>query len=230
MARMPRITATTFAKLADSLVGLAYILGTPTPYNLVRSRLRSLDCSGVVVWLMYWSGNGIGDTTAAGLYAHTTAVSPGDEKPGDLVFLRNNPKRSNGIGHVAILTKRLAGGGWRIIEARGRRWGVVRTTLAYWKTRNHYTGVRRYTGFVLLPDPAGVAPVAYPPTLRKGSKGKWVGRLQKELNHDRNSKLTVDNQFGAKTEAAVKALEKAKKLTVNGVAGPSVWKRLGVTA
>jgi peptidoglycan hydrolase-like protein with peptidoglycan-binding domain len=68
---------------------------------------------------------------------------------GDLVFLRNNPARSNGIGHVAILTKKLSNGDWRIIEARGRADGVVRTTLSYWKQRSYYAGLRRLTSFAL---------------------------------------------------------------------------------
>jgi peptidoglycan hydrolase-like protein with peptidoglycan-binding domain len=68
---------------------------------------------------------------------------------GDLVFLRNNPARSNGIGHVAILTKKLSHGDWRIIEARGRADGVVRSTLSYWKKRSYYAGLRRLSSFAL---------------------------------------------------------------------------------
>ncbi|HEY3409365.1 MAG TPA: peptidoglycan-binding protein, partial [Propionicimonas sp.] len=61
-----------------------------------------------------------------------------------MVFLRNNPARANGIGHTAVLTKKLANGDWRIIEARGRAYGVVRSTLSYWKTRSYYAGLRRF--------------------------------------------------------------------------------------
>ena len=74
-------------------------------------------------------------------------------KPGDLVFLRNNPARYNGIGRVAMLTKKLSNGDWRIIEARGRDYGVVRSTLSYWKQRSYYAGLRRYSSLKL----AGVA-------------------------------------------------------------------------
>ncbi len=225
MSALPKITAAAFATLADALVGLAYILGQPIPYNIARALLKALDCSGLVGWLMYWSGNGRGDHTADGWYTMTASVKPGQEKVGDLVFLRNNPAMPNGIGHVAILTKQLANGDWRIVEARGHLYGVVRTTLSYWKSRRYYVGVRRLQSFSLLPDPAGTPkPVSYPPTIRKGSKGKWVKTLQKKL-----AKLTVDGQFGAKTDVRVRAWQKAHKLAVDGIVGPKTWKSLGIT-
>lgn len=93
------------------------------------------------------SGNRITDLAAA-QYNVTKKVT-GSPKVGDLVFLRNNPARSNGIGHVAVLTKKLSNGDWRVIEARGRASGVVRTTLSYWKKRRYYAGLRRLSSFVL---------------------------------------------------------------------------------
>lgn len=225
MSTLPKITMAAFAKLADALVGLAYILGQPIPYNIAHALLKALDCSGLVGWLMYWSGNSKGDHTADGWYTMTVPVKAGQEKVGDLVFLRNNPAMPNGIGHVAILTKQLANGDWRIVEARGRKYGVVRTTLSYWKGRRYYAGVRRLPTFSLLPDPAGTPkPVSYPPTIRRGSTGKWVRRLQTKLG-----KLTVDGQFGPKTNLRVRAYQKAHKLTVDGVVGPRTWGSLGIT-
>lgn len=157
MSTIAKVTAAQLAALARSLVGLAYVLGAPSPYNVARNLLKALDCSGLVCWLLYWSGNGIGDDTAAGLYNRTIAVKAGTEKPGDLVFLRNNPARSNGIGHVAMLISKLSNGDWEIVEARGRAAGVVLTTLSYWKTRKYYTGVRRLKGFTLATTPTAPA-------------------------------------------------------------------------
>lgn len=57
-------------------------------------------------------------------------------------------------------------------------------------------------------------------TLRKGSKGTQVKRLQNFLNWYGNYGLAVDGSFGTKTQTAVKAFQKATGLTVDGVFGP----------
>ena len=140
------MTASQFAALADAQVGKPYLLGAEA--SLANTDPSKFDCSELVEWLFGRSGNPITDLAAA-QYNVTKAVSKGSSpKAGDLVFLRNNPARSNGIGHVAILTKKLSNGDWRIIEARGRAYGVVRTTLSYWKTRKYYAGLRRYAKLV----------------------------------------------------------------------------------
>ncbi len=139
------LTPTQFAALADAQVGKAYVLGAEAQAS--NPNPTKFDCSELVEWLYSRSGNKITDLAAA-QYNATKAVS-GSPKVGDLVFLRNNPARSNGIGHVAILTEKLSNGDWRIIEARGHAYGVVRTTLSYWKTRKYYAGLRRQSSFIL---------------------------------------------------------------------------------
>lgn len=139
------MTPSQFAKLADAQVGKPYVLGAEAA--ITEPDPPKFDCSELVQWLFGRSGNRITDLAAA-QYNATKKVT-GTPKVGDLVFLRNNPARSNGIGHVAILTKKLSGGDWRIIEARGRASGVVRTTLSYWKQRSYYAGLRRLSSFVL---------------------------------------------------------------------------------
>ena len=134
-----------FAALADAQVGKAYVLGAEALAS--NPNPSKFDCSELVEWLFSRSGNKITDL-AASQYNATKPVS-GTPKVGDMVFLRNNPARSNGIGHVAILTDKLSNGDWRIIEARGRAYGVVRTTLSYWKTRSYYAGLRRSSSFIL---------------------------------------------------------------------------------
>ncbi len=139
------MTASQFAQLADDQVGKPYVLGAET--SISDPNPPKFDCSELVQWLFGRSGNPITDL-AASQYNVTKKVS-GSPKVGDLVFLRNNPARSNGIGHVAVLTKQLSNGDWRIIEARGHAYGVVRTTLSYWKSRSYYAGLRRYPSFTL---------------------------------------------------------------------------------
>lgn len=227
MSTLPKITAAAFAKLLDAQVGKPYVLGAEA--SISDPNPKAFDCSELVQWAFGRSGNKITDLAAA-QYDATRPVT-GTPKVGDLVFLRNNPARSNGIGHVAILTKKLAGGDWRIVEARGHAYGVVRTTLSYWKGRAHYAGIRRLPSFSLLPDPAGTPkPVSYPPTLREGSSGKWVKALQKTLNaKGAKPKLKVDADFKNKTGDAVEAYQRKHKLTVDRVVGRQAWRSLGIT-
>lgn len=141
------MTATQFARVADAQVNKPYVLGAEVAIS--NPNPAKFDCSELVEWLYGRAGTRITDLAAA-QYNATTAVPKGTSpKVGDLVFLRNNPARANGIGHVAVLTQKMANGDWRIIEARGRAYGVVRSTLSYWKTRSYYAGLRRYVKLVL---------------------------------------------------------------------------------
>lgn len=64
--------------------------------------------------------------------------------------------------------------------------------------------------------------------LKKGAKGNAVKALQTLLigaGYSCGSK-GVDGSFGAATEDAVKAYQKAKKITVDGSVGPKTWSKL----
>ena len=64
--------------------------------------------------------------------------------------------------------------------------------------------------------------------LRKGSKGEDVRYVQKrliELGYDLGS-YGADGDFGSKTLAAVKAYQKANKLTADGIVGKKTWAAL----
>lgn len=68
--------------------------------------------------------------------------------------------------------------------------------------------------------PANPAPTPAPvarPLLKRGSKGAPVRELQKLLL------ITVDGDFGPKTQAAVKAFQKKHGLTADGIVGPYTW-------
>lgn len=66
------------------------------------------------------------------------------------------------------------------------------------------------------------------PTLRKGSKGDDVCLLQTTLNEQGYDCGTPDGIFGKKTQAAVKAFQKAKGLKVDGIVGRKTWTALGL--
>jgi len=61
---------------------------------------------------------------------------------------------------------------------------------------------------------------------KKGSKGKEVKRIQERLKELGYYKKKIDGDFGGGTEAAVKAFQKAKGLTVDGAVGSNTWKAL----
>lgn len=69
-------------------------------------------------------------------------------------------------------------------------------------------------------------------TVKSGSTGADVKYLQQRLNKLKAplglkfAKLTEDGEFGAKTLAAVKEFQKARKLIVDGIVGSNTWKAL----
>lgn len=66
------------------------------------------------------------------------------------------------------------------------------------------------------------------PTLRRGDEGAAVRTLQHLLRH-REQAVTVNGGFDAKTHAAVRAFQKARRHTVNGVVAPKAWRALVTT-
>ena len=62
--------------------------------------------------------------------------------------------------------------------------------------------------------------------LKLGMKGDVVKNLQKALQKAGFFSGTVDGYYGEGTEAAVKAFQTVKKLTVDGIAGPETQKLL----
>ncbi len=55
------------------------------------------------------------------------------------------------------------------------------------------------------------------PTLRRGSKGDFVKKMQKMLG------LKDDGDFGAKTEAALREFQRSRNMVGDGIAGPKTW-------
>jgi putative chitinase len=61
-----------------------------------------------------------------------------------------------------------------------------------------------------------------PPTLRKGSKGEWVKKMQKVIG------ATPDGDFGPGTERAVKAWQEKNGLVADGIVGPKTLAKMGI--
>ena len=69
------------------------------------------------------------------------------------------------------------------------------------------------------PTPSPLTAYAHT-TLRRGSTGAAVAALQRAL------KITVDGQFGPQTDAAVRAFQARKNLPANGIVGATTWRAL----
>jgi len=61
------------------------------------------------------------------------------------------------------------------------------------------------------------------PLLKKGSTGEDVQQLQQALMDLGYNVGAVDGQFGSETESAVKAFQRDRELTVDGIVGEITW-------
>ena len=89
-------------------------------------------------------------------------------------------------------------------------------------TDKHHTATAVTNG---IQSDGSIPAAATMPLLKKGSQGEAVKILQQTLN-GKGYKLTEDGDFGNKTEAAVKAFQKANGLEVDGEVGPITWATL----
>ena len=67
-------------------------------------------------------------------------------------------------------------------------------------------------------------------TLQLGSQGDDVEHLQRDLNLLKYGPLTVDGDFGTKTQAAVERFQSNNNLVVDGIVGPQTWQVLNEQA
>jgi putative chitinase len=104
-------------------------------------------------------------------------------------------------GNVAALTKKINGGDIGLADRQTR-----------------YARAMAALGGKI--DTAAPVTAAVSETLRRGSKGEAVKRMQAKLG------LTADGDFGPGTEAALKKWQAANGLTSDGVAGPKTLAKL----
>lgn len=73
--------------------------------------------------------------------------------------------------------------------------------------------------------PAPAAPEVGEPRLQIGDQGTAVRRLQRAL-HRADEKVAVDGLFGQATWVAVRSVQRARGLDVDGITGPGIWAAL----
>jgi peptidoglycan hydrolase-like protein with peptidoglycan-binding domain len=64
------------------------------------------------------------------------------------------------------------------------------------------------------------------PTLRKGSRGLPVRRVQSRLTAAGYDAGGVDGVFGSRTESGVKGLQRDTGLAADGIVGPLTWQKI----
>ena len=135
----------------------------------------------------------------------TGDISTMPEEPGVLVFMN---------GHVGVYI-----GDGEVIEARGRRYGVVKTKLDArpWKNWGYCPFVAyEQVVAVLLPE------------LKKGAKKEAVRAMQRLLIGSGFScgSCGADASFGGATDKALRNFQAAHDLAADGICGEKTWARL----
>lgn len=159
---------------------------------------------------------------ALGAWEESDARTP---KAGDIIFYDWEDKKpkeenTNRPNHVGIVEK-VSGKTITVIEGNKGE-AVARRTL---EVNGRY--IRGYA----VPKYAAAANTKVKvelDTLRKGSKGEQVKTLQRLLLAlgYKMGNYGVDGSFGAATESAVKAFQKAKGLSADSIVGANTWNKL----
>jgi hypothetical protein len=187
-------------------------------------------CAMFVSWCFYHEGLPLTAETAKGFcytprganWFRANGRWTSNPAPGHVVFFDFPGDGVDRISHVGIV-ERVDGSAITTIEgntdvAGGRTGGQVLR-----KVRRG--GVIGYG----LPAYAGNGGHGGGAELRRGSRGEEVRRLQRRLVELGVAPLTVDGDFGARTEEAVRRFQVSCGLAVDGIVGPRTRARLWPT-
>lgn len=185
------------------------------------------DCSGLFAWAFKQLGGAIahGSNSIWDRYCSSKGKIVSGRKadkaplaPGTAVFTGTDSEKP----HIGLYV-----GDNHVIEASGTQAGVCLSNLTagkwkYWGELKNV--IVEKTEAPETPEPSGETR----PTLRRGSKGEWVKKLQEELiarGYDL-APYGADGDFGKVTEAAVKQFQRDNGLSADGVAGPKTYAAL----
>jgi len=177
------------------------------------------DCSGMFVWSFKQFGLAMShiSTTIYKSYCGTKGRLTDSLKktipPGAAVFTGDTESNHPHVG--------LYVGNGKVIEASGTQAGVVTSNITAGKWK--WYGLLKNVQYEAAPEPD-----TEPLTIRKGSKGDAVKRMQTilfNLGYDLG-KWGIDGDFGSATEKALKEFQSDNRLEVDGVCGPATWAAL----
>ena len=197
------------------------------------------DCSGMFVWAFSTKGIRISHSSH---YQYTDYCvekgtlknglrSNGNElQPGTAVFVYKDERKR--YTHVGLYV-----GNGNVIEAAGTESGVItsKVTDKKWNRWGMMKNVDYTNAETVKPEdpehqePAETeTPTQAMPTVRRGDRSGAVRTLQQgllALGYEL-PKYGADGDFGAETEKAVKAFQKASGLSQDGVVGKKTWAAL----
>lgn len=160
-------------------------------------------------------------------------ISTLPDVPGVILYHVNS---SGTMTHTGVYI----GGGYAV-EARGAKYGVVKTavkdrTWTHWaalpgvltgeQVQTHAPPEETQESAKETTTATTEAGVIEMKTLRNGNRGTQVMVLQFLLNEFGFDCGDADGIFGTKTTAAVKAYQKAKGLAVDGICGKNTWTKI----
>lgn len=172
---------------------------------------RCWDCSGLWVWIFGLYGEKIyhGSNTIWRSYCSTKGKIVNGKKesgeailPGSAVFLCD---KTGNRHHIGVYV-----GGGKCIEAKGTYYGVVTSDISHWDEWGELSCVDYSNELVVIETAESIRP---------GSKGEAVRRLQEDLNSIGYNSGTPDGIYGVKTTAAVREFQTYYGLAVDGIAG-----------
>jgi cell wall-associated NlpC family hydrolase len=195
-----------FVAIALSQRGDPYLFGAEASFDDRDPDV--FDCSELVQWAAARCGVRFADGAqnqrdACRRAGNLIDVNIGRRTRGALLFrIDEGPSKD----HVAISL-----GDGKTIEARGIAYGVNIFSSAgrQWTNAGLIPGLVAENG----PRPAGRL-------LRKGSRGEDVRRIQRRLQVHGFDPGPADGVFGPRTDVAVRAFQRAKRLQVDGIVGP----------
>lgn len=140
-------------------------------------------------------------------------------KLGDIVFFDFD--HNGNSDHVGFIWKYLGNGWYKTLEGNTGIGNNANGGQVMFRKR-HISQISRIARpkYRKVKSASKTTSKATFPTLKKGSKGKYVKKLQKLL------KVKVDGVFGTKTEQAVKQFQKKNKLKADGIVGKKTWAKL----
>lgn len=183
----------------------------------------SFNWDGARMRSSWWSGVAVTDPLTNANYTPALPITP---PPAPVMTASGYPLLVQGAtGPEVVLAQKAIG-----VTADGKFGPITATALGAWQTKNKLTATKKLdnaTWSKMVALKLVPSRVAHPlqqyvnVVLKRGSTGTAVKALQKALGG-----LTVDGSFGPATETKVKAYQKAKGLTVNGIADSKVWNAL----
>lgn len=203
--------------------------------NLYKALFNGYDVNKTTIGYYQKDLSNTGDCTESGLINQCTDVST------------NFTLLKEGVPEVLYMSGHIGGYIGKVVTKNGKQYNVIECTPSFgngivysWVdsdgTRRAYKGGSKNgkwtkhgkaTKWVQYVSTATVTPVVTSyPTLKKGSKGDSVKKLQTLLVSKGYNPKGTDGIFGNDTEAAVKAFQKANGLTADGIVGSKTWAAL----